>query len=189
MFGAAGYETVADYVLNQDADGHAGFIQRIIAEGITRHQQQQKKHRVGKSPIATYGIFAVQAFKAGEVIVAGEAKAQRVVTRSHVHSQWTDIERNSLLRYVYPFGDNLLVLRDSNPGDWMLQNHSCGPNTAYCGFDLIALQDIDAGEELTVDFATFCGENMEGFQCMCGSANCRGTIRFASCEQKSKIRC
>jgi D-alanine-D-alanine ligase len=182
-FGAVDHETVVDYVLKQDLGGHAEFIRQIMAEGITRHQQRQKKHRVGKSPIATYGIFAVQAFKAGDVIVAGEAKPQRLVTRSHVQSHWTEAEKASLLRYVYPLGEDLLVLRNSNPGDWILQNHSCAPNTAYRGFDLIALQDIRAGEELTVDFATFCGENMEGFQCMCGSVNCRGDIHFASCSQ------
>lgn len=182
VFGAAGNETVADYVLQQDAAGHTGFIQRILAEGITRHQQRQKKYRVGKSPIATYGIFAVQGFKAGDVIVAGEARPQRIVTRSHVQLHWTAAEKASLLRYVYPLGAEVLVLRNANPGDWILQNHSCNPNTAYRGFDLIALHDIQAGEELTIDFATFCGENMEGFQCMCGAPQCRGDIQFASCE-------
>lgn len=186
VFGAVDHETVADYVLRNDAAGHAGFIQQIIAEGIARHQQRQKKHRVGKSPIATYGIFAVQAFKAGDVIVAGEARTQRIISRSHVQSHWTEAEKASLLRYVYPLGEDVLVLRNSNPGDWILQNHSCDPNTAYRGFDLIALKDISAGEELTVDFATFCGENMEGFQCMCGSAKCRGDIRFTSCERKTQ---
>lgn len=181
VFGAVGHETVADYVLKQDEGGHAEFIQHIIAEGITRHQQRQKTYRVGKSPIATYGIFAVQAFKPGDVIVSSEANVQRIVTRSHVQTHWSDAKKSSLLRYVYPFGEDLLVLRDSNPGDWMLQNHSCDPNTAYRGLDLIALKTIDVGEELTVDFATFCGENMEGFQCMCGSVQCRGDIRFASC--------
>lgn len=188
VFGAVDHETVVDYVLQQDAGGHAEFIQQIIVEGISRHRQRQKRYRIGKSPIATYGIFAVQAFKAGDVIVTGEARTQRIVTRSHIQSHWTEAEKASLLRYVYPLGEDLLVLRDSKPGDWILQNHSCDPNTAYRGLDLIALQDISAGEELTVDFATFCGENMEGFECMCGSAKCRGDIRFTSCEHKLQTR-
>jgi hypothetical protein len=186
VFGTVGHETVADYVLHNDALGHVGFIQHIIKEGITRHQQRQKKYRVGESPIATYGIFATQAFKAGDVIVAGEARPQRIVTRSYIHSHWTEAEKDSLLRYVYPLGKDILVLRNANPGDWILQNHSCDPNTAYQGFDLIALQDISAGEELTVDFATFCGENMEGFECMCGSTKCRGAIHFASCAKDER---
>ncbi|MBD2063952.1 SET domain-containing protein-lysine N-methyltransferase [Funiculus sociatus GB2-A5] len=186
VFGTQGHETVADYILKFEPAGHAGFFNQIIAEGITGHQRRQKKYRVGKSAIATYGIFATQDFKTGDAIVPGEARTQRIVTRSHVQSRWTEAEQGSLLRYIYPLGEDILVLRDSNPGNWILQNHSCDPNTGYQGLDLIALRDIKAGEELTVDFAAFCGEDMEGFQCMCGSPKCRGDIQFASCCKPRK---
>jgi hypothetical protein len=33
-----------------------------------------------------------------------------------------------------------------------------------------------AGELLTLDYATFCGPDMEPFPCHCGTAECRGTV-------------
>jgi hypothetical protein len=175
---------VCDDILNQVQEGHAKFLQQMIAEGISRHQQRQKKYRVGKSAIATYGIFATQVLKAGEVIIPGEARTQRIVTRAYAQSHWADGAHAPLLRYVYPLGKDLLVLRNSNPADWVLENHSCAPNTAYKGLDLTALQDIAIGEEMTVDFAAFGGEAMDGFDCMCGAPQCRGGFEFARCIEE-----
>jgi D-alanine-D-alanine ligase-like ATP-grasp enzyme len=185
VFGSEPY--VSDDILSQDQLGHAAFLQQIIEEGISRHQQRQKKYRVGKSTIATYGIFATQALKTGDVIIPGEARAQRIVTRAYVQSHWADAEHAPLLRYVYPLGKDLLVLRNSNPADWVLENHSCAPNTAYKGLDLIALEDIAIGEEMTVDFAALGGEAMEGFDCMCGAPQCRGAFEFARCIDENCI--
>jgi SET domain-containing protein len=42
---------------------------------------------------------------------------------------------------------------------------------------VLALRDIVAGEELTVDYGTFCDEGMAPFDCHCGSATCRGRIK------------
>jgi hypothetical protein len=38
------------------------------------------------------------------------------------------------------------------------------------------MRDIDEGEELTVDYASFIDESMEPFACHCGSENCRVMI-------------
>lgn len=60
-------------------------------------------------------------------------------------------------------------------------NHSCEPN---CGgseyrFEL-ALRDIEAGEQLTNDYATLYMRPSESFECRCGAPTCRGA---ASHEQ------
>jgi D-alanine-D-alanine ligase-like ATP-grasp enzyme len=166
--------------------GKAEFLQQIIVEGVARHQRRQRKYRVGKSAIATYGIFAAQDFKAGDVIVANEARTQRVVSRDYVQSHWADAEHAPLLRYVVSLGAETLVLRDANPADWILENHSCNPNTAYRGLDLVALRDIAAGEEMTVHFAALSGEEMEGFDCMCGAPQCQGAFEFPRCIDAQK---
>ena len=36
---------------------------------------------------------------------------------------------------------------------------------------------IAPGEEITMDYATFCNEHMEEFECFCGASECRKTIR------------
>jgi D-alanine-D-alanine ligase len=35
---------------------------------------------------------------------------------------------------------------------------------------------IAAGEQITMEYATFCGPNMTLFDCTCGSAACRGRV-------------
>lgn len=71
----------------------------------------------------------------------------------------------------------LLRRRTLDPEKWAPQNHSCDSNTAFRGLDVVALRDIAAGEELTLDYAMFCDESMTPFDCQCGSAACRGRIR------------
>ena len=57
-------------------------------------------------------------------------------------------------------------------------NHTCDPN---CETDqinnriwIIALRDIEAGEELTYDYNLFDGDVEEKAPCYCGLKNCRG---------------
>jgi D-alanine-D-alanine ligase len=44
--------------------------------------------------------------------------------------------------------------------------------------NLVAVRDIDAGEELTLDYTTFATPEMASFECSCRSSNCRGFISF-----------
>jgi uncharacterized protein len=55
-------------------------------------------------------------------------------------------------------------------------NHSCHPSCLSAGYNFeIAIRDIQAGEELTDDYATL---NLEGsFDCRCGVRECRTTVR------------
>jgi hypothetical protein len=41
---------------------------------------------------------------------------------------------------------------------------------------LIAARDIEAGEELSYDYATSDGSDYDEFECVCGSESCRGKI-------------
>ena len=56
-------------------------------------------------------------------------------------------------------------------------NHSCEPNCAgsELGFE-IAVRDIEPGEQLTNDYATFHLHPREQFDCRCGSLSCRGVV-------------
>ena len=51
------------------------------------------------------------------------------------------------------------------------------PNTVINGLNVIALKNIRKNEELTLDYSQFLDDNMEPFQCRCGSSNCRGLIK------------
>ena len=76
--------------------------------------------------------------------------------------------------------DNLYLVSSDvrEPGDML--NHSCDPN---CGLEgsqiLVAMRDIEVGEELTFDYAMCDASDYDEFTCLCGSAACRGIVTGA----------
>ena len=55
-------------------------------------------------------------------------------------------------------------------------NHSCDPNLAIHGqIVLVAMRDVAAGEELTIDWATT-DDGDHRMTCHCGSPRCRGIV-------------
>ena len=171
-----GYEGSADYILNNDPAGKNGFLKQIIGEGIARHKAKQKKYSLKGSTVSGYGIFANQRIKKFEVIFSGEGLSQRIVSKSYVEANWNQRQKTDFKHYAYPISKEVYILWDENPVNWAPQNHSCTPNTAYDGLNVIALRDITRGEELTVDYASFIDESMDPFACHCGSENCREMV-------------
>jgi len=180
VFYTAGYEGSADYILQFDGIGQRGFLEHIIAEGIARHWRRQKKYAIKGNAIDGYGIYATQPITKGTIIFKGEGKAQRIITREYVERNWNEKQMDDFRRYAYPAGGDVFILWDDNPAEWAPQNHSCDPNTGYAGLNVIALQNINEGEELTLDYATFLDEQAQPFECHCGSANCRQLIKGIS---------
>ena len=57
-------------------------------------------------------------------------------------------------------------------------NHSCDPNVGFSGqMSVVAMRDISAGEEITMDYALCDGRESFYLRCACGEALCRKTIR------------
>src|SRR5436190_19810813 len=56
-------------------------------------------------------------------------------------------------------------------------NHSCDPNVGVRGqITFVAMSDIPAGTELTIDYAMIDGDPSERMQCACGARECRKII-------------
>lgn len=176
VFYTDGYEGSADFVLKYDHIGPAGFLKHIIAEGIARHRRKRKPYVIKGNAIAGFGIYAACDIKEGEVIFTGEEKAHRIVTKRYVDANWNEDQKMNFRRYAYALSEEIFVLWDENPMEWAPQNHSCDANTGLDGLNVVALSNIPAGEELTLDYSQFLDENMEPFQCKCGSPACRGMI-------------
>jgi hypothetical protein len=69
----------------------------------------------------------------------------------------------------------LLTAEEPEPNDCF--NHSCEPNLGFFGqIGLVAMRDIQAGEELTFDYAMSDGSPYDEFECHCGLLHCRGRI-------------
>jgi len=176
VFYSDGFEGSADYVLKHDGIGREGFLRHIIQEGMERARRRKKPFVMKGNSIAGYGIYASRAIREGEIIFKGEGRSQRIITRRYVEHQWKGEEKMHFRRYAYPVSDELFILWDDDPSEWAPQNHSCDPNTYFDGLNVLAKRDIGPDEELTLDYARFLDENMEPFQCRCGSPGCRGLI-------------
>lgn len=175
VFYPEGYYGTADYILQHDGFGTANFLRHIVKEGLIRHRSLQKPYAV-RMKNGGLGIEARRAIACGEVIFTGEERSQRIVTRRWVEQTWAPSDRETFAKYAYPLSDEVYILWSDNPHEWAPQNHSCDANCAYDGLNVVALREISAGEELTLDYAQFCNELSAGFDCHCGAPNCRGFV-------------
>ncbi|MEP6589940.1 MAG: SET domain-containing protein-lysine N-methyltransferase [Gemmatimonadota bacterium] len=179
MFYTDGFEGSADHILRHDGVGPGGFAELMVAEGIARHRGRRKRHRMAGNSTAGYGIVALEALRAGELVFRGEERAHRLVTRRHVLTTWDLDSQRTFARYAVPVDDEICAYWDADPAEWAPQNHSCDPNTAYDGLNVVARREIAEGEELTFDYGTVMNGVSESFACRCGAPNCRGTVRGA----------
>ena len=125
---------------------------------------------IKRSPIIGKGCFATFPFRrgrkiaeyAGERISNAEARrraARRILRICGIDDRWS-----------------LDGSRGGNGTHYI--NHSCSPNsftrTLYGHLIFFALRDIQAGEEITIDYEETLHPDAK--RCICRAANCRGTI-------------
>lgn len=177
VFYPEGFYGTADYILQRDGFGASQFLHHIVAEGIARYEAAHPVYRIRNDGVSGLGIEAVRSIARGEIVFQGEERAQSIVTKRWVEQHWDATDRKVFAEYAYPLDDEVFILWSSNPRDWAPQNHCCDPNTGYDGLNVVALRDIAEGEELTLDYATFCNETAASFPCQCGASNCRGVVQ------------
>lgn len=92
---------------------------------------------------------------------------------------WPEAYREVLYRTCLRVGDEVIQPWDHG----RLVNHSCEPNCGGTerGFE-VAIRDIEAGEQLTNDYATFALPGDPPFPCACGAARCRGPALYQPSE-------
>lgn len=134
-------------------------IDHLIHEGLVVKDLPQKN---GK------GLFAVQEFRTGEVLIVFGGRA---VTRETLNQISEELGRHAL-----QIGKNLFLLEHAFE-DGECVNHSCDPNLGVEGqITLVAMRDIQAGEEVCFDYAMVDMSDADEFDCACGSSLCRGRV-------------
>ena len=167
----------ADAVLLCIPGGHEDFIETILGEAMARRRASRRRYVVEhESERAGYGMYATTSIAPRERISRGEEAPHTLVTRAHAAANWPARERRWLEQYGYPLNDEVLVAWSSDPEQWTPINHSCDPNAWIEGLDLVARRPIEAGEQITVEYATFLAGTGESFDCHCGADACRGTV-------------
>ena len=123
------------------------------------------------SGIAGRGLVAVEAISKSEVVAV---KCGHIVTSEQLRSmperlQNSDVQITDDLHLV-------ALTEDEYESVMLFINHSCEPNVGFAGnVVLVAIRDIDVGEELTTDYAMF--DDYEGsMDCACGRPACRRRV-------------
>ena len=124
------------------------------------------------SPIQGRGLFAREAISAGEIVAVKGGTIMDATAFARVRAAVSPAEiqiEESL--YIAPgsaeeIEANLLCL-----------NHSCRPNVGVRGqITFVAMRDILAGAELTIDYAMIDGNPEERMACSCSAPACRTII-------------
>ena len=121
-------------------------------------------------PEVGYGVFATAPIPAGTLTWV-RCAFDRTMTSDQVDAL-TEPYASIIQRYAYVDGrgDSVLCWDHAR-----FMNHSCAPTCLSPGFDFdIAVRDIEAGDELTCDYAMLNID--EPFACACGVPACRGRI-------------
>jgi SET domain-containing protein len=129
------------------------------------------KAAIKQSSIHGRGLFAVAPIGKGEVVC---------VKGGYIFNRQTLISMPDWYRAAeIQIAEDLFIGPLSKPereGSMIFSNHSCEPNIGVQGqIVFVALHDIEAGEELTHDWATTDDDDYK-LECRCGAATCRKVI-------------
>ena len=124
------------------------------------------------SPIQGRGLFAREVISAGEIVAVKGGTIMDAAAFARVREAVSpaDIQIEESL-YIVPGSveaveANILCL-----------NHSCHPNVGVRGqITFVAMRDIPAGAELTLDYDMIDGHPDERMTCACGAPECRKII-------------
>ena len=117
-----------------------------------------------------FGVYAIEAVAAGEVV---SVWGGYIVDAEQLAALPHEVQQHSV---QIEEGLYSATIGGAETADFI--NHSCDPNLGLRGqITLVALSDIDAGEEVCFDYAMTDSTPYDEFECRCGSANCRGTVR------------
>jgi len=128
------------------------------------------------------GLFAARAIRQGKHILHVDLNIFAPYTLAELERV---VAQNPALNgdHANYVGHGHYVIEET-PAAYM--NHSCDPNCYFkmqsiAVYDVYALRDIAADEELTHDYAAvsvdqFAGQATWVLECRCGSPNCRGRV-------------
>ena len=114
------------------------------------------------------GIFALMPIKRGELVAVFGGVVYEWDTFIHLPER----ERSLCIQVE---DRHFLVPSPIGEGDYV--NHSCNPNAGLSGqIGLVAMRDINPGEEVCFDYAMSDTMPYDEFECGCGQLNCRGRV-------------
>lgn len=124
------------------------------------------------SPIQGRGLFARETISAGEIVA--------VKGGTIIHAADFARVRDAVSPAEIQIEDSLYIVPGSVEeveANLLCLNHSCRPNVGVQGqITFVAMRDIPAGAELTIDYAMIDADPEERMACSCGAPECRKMI-------------
>ena len=151
-------------------DRSVAFARRLFAMNVASYISA-KAVKGRPSAIAGRGLFAVEPIQHGEIVaIKGGHLVDEETYRKHA-----DVIGVSDIKIADGF-----YLAALDPAEYegvmLFLNHSCEPNVGVQGnIVFVAMRDIVAGEELTIDYAMI-DDSDECMDCTCGSPACRTVV-------------
>jgi hypothetical protein len=116
-----------------------------------------------------WAVFARQPLQPGELVSVWSGF---IVSAARLASLPTEMQKHTLQVEEDAY---LVTSVPDEPADYI--NHSCSPNVGLNGqIVLVAMRDIEPGEEICFDYAMSDGSPYDEFDCACGASNCRGRV-------------
>ena len=129
------------------------------------------KAEAKESAIQGRGLFAVEPIEKGEIVCVKGGYIFNGATLERVSKSLGPSEvQISEQFFIGPLSEQ------EREGSMIFSNHSCEPNIGIQGqIVFVAMRDIQAGEELTHDWATTDDDTYE-MECKCGTPSCRKLV-------------
>jgi len=144
-----------------------------------QHRWLSPKAEAKNSAIHGLGVFASGLISEGEPVgVLGGV----TVHKSEIEEHWEEMGHVGI-----QIDDDFFVVPTDREElkEKGVFNHSCDPNLGFgSSLTLIAINDIEPGEELTFDYG-FNETYHSGFDCECGADTCRGQVTPDDWKQPS----
>ena len=114
------------------------------------------------------GLFAVKKILSGDIIAVWGGEIINEEQIQTLDPYWT--------RYAVQVEEDYYIV-SSREGAADYVNHNCDANAGLRGpITLVALRDIEPGEEVCYDYAMTDSAAYDKFKCYCGSPKCRGIV-------------
>ena len=150
------------------------------SKAVTSHPG--RKLQVRKSSVHGKGVFALRPIRKGENFIeyTGEVITWSEALRRHPHDPSQPDHT-----FYFHLDEELVIDGKVGGNESMWINHSCAPN---CEAEdetgrvyLLALRDIEVGEEIFFDYGLVIEERhtaalKKRFECRCGAKTCRGSM-------------
>lgn len=135
--------------------------------------------RVGNTNRYGNGVFAKKNIKKDETVAVFGGYVIAVKDLPEIQKQMNDVY-DIILETGYQITDELIFSPVNKDQFSVIEylNHSCDPN---CGFksqlELVAMKDIQEGEEITMDYAMCVTSDLFSLEkCLCDTLHCRQTV-------------